>query len=775
METYSEECAVINRLRQDMRGAGKDEMGRNLLYRYYGQLELLELRFPIEEEHVRIAFTWYDAFTEASISQYSLAYEKACVLFNIASILSFTASTQIRTEVEGMKKAYHSLQACAGLLNFINENFLHAPSTDLSREMVKTLSNAMLAQAQEVFTEKQIRDRGKSSIIAKLSAECASLYHNANESLSELVIAGTIDSVWEHFCHTKEKYFSSLAHFYQAIFEEEKAKYGFAVARLTVAQGMIKEATASAKSYSGQFARYPALSNEPGVALLEVLKAATEMVEEKLRTCRKENELIYHETVVKESALPAVARLVSAKAIPLHDLFKGQDISRIIGTDIFQKLIPLSVHESASMYSEEIAKMLRIEQDRSSIADTELSTALDYLGLPKALHPFKITDVRMGEDLSGVPTGMQQAASQIAAAEHRESLASQFNDVKSARTRIATLIEHANRTLDEEARQSETMRSRFAEIWTQAPSLSVNQSLVRDLQNCTNSLNTAKTSDQKMDNKYSSIQAQVDILGQQDLESMSTYFQRIVLDSSALPDQASTNLLDLPEENTADTIAIKVDQVDDILRKLNLVKKERLQTLQDLKDKARKDDISDVLILNKKTPDIEQRVFASELEKFNPHRTRISATISRQEELIEEMTTTFTSVLEDKNNKTKQDRWSRIAERRSESISKFEHAIQSYHELSAGIARAKTFYDELEGLVNRINDNITKFVQNRQLEGRSLLENKNRPRPLRDADALRDRLHNLSFSSNGSDNHVPSSHGPPPPPPPVAEQYRRLY
>lgn len=63
-ERYSQECATLNRLRQDMRGAGKDSAtGRDLLYRYYGQLELLDLRFPVDENHIKISFTWYVLFT----------------------------------------------------------------------------------------------------------------------------------------------------------------------------------------------------------------------------------------------------------------------------------------------------------------------------------------------------------------------------------------------------------------------------------------------------------------------------------------------------------------------------------------------------------------------------------------------------------------------------------------------------------------------------------------------------------------------------------------
>ena len=58
-ERYAGECATLNRLRQDMRGAGKDSAaGRDLLYRYYGQLELLDLRFPVDENHIKISFTW---------------------------------------------------------------------------------------------------------------------------------------------------------------------------------------------------------------------------------------------------------------------------------------------------------------------------------------------------------------------------------------------------------------------------------------------------------------------------------------------------------------------------------------------------------------------------------------------------------------------------------------------------------------------------------------------------------------------------------------------
>src|SRR6201994_2434657 len=173
-ERYAEEGATLNRLRQDMRGAGKDSAaGRDLLYRYYGQLELLDLRFPVGENHIKISCTWFDAFTHKPTSQYSLAYEKASIIFNISAVLSCHAANQNRHEDVGLKTAYHSFQASAGMFTYINENFLHAPSTDLSRETVKTLISIMLAQGQEVFFEKQLGDLKKPQLLAKLTAQAA--------------------------------------------------------------------------------------------------------------------------------------------------------------------------------------------------------------------------------------------------------------------------------------------------------------------------------------------------------------------------------------------------------------------------------------------------------------------------------------------------------------------------------------------------------------------------------------------------------------------------
>jgi programmed cell death 6-interacting protein len=142
----------------------------------------------------------FDAFTHKPTSQYSLAYEKASIIFNISAVLSCHAANQNRHEDTGLKTAYHSFQASAGMFTYINENFLHAPSADLSRETVKTLIAIMLAQAQEVFLEKQIADGKKVGLLAKLSSQAAFLYTQAVEGVQENVTKAIFEKVWMTVC-----------------------------------------------------------------------------------------------------------------------------------------------------------------------------------------------------------------------------------------------------------------------------------------------------------------------------------------------------------------------------------------------------------------------------------------------------------------------------------------------------------------------------------------------------------------------------------------------
>lgn len=67
-DSFYPECAKVQKLRQEARAAGREPpVGCDLLFRYYGQLELLDLRFPVNDQHVKVLFTWYDACLDAPL------------------------------------------------------------------------------------------------------------------------------------------------------------------------------------------------------------------------------------------------------------------------------------------------------------------------------------------------------------------------------------------------------------------------------------------------------------------------------------------------------------------------------------------------------------------------------------------------------------------------------------------------------------------------------------------------------------------------------------
>jgi programmed cell death 6-interacting protein len=162
-----------------------------------------ETRSEWARERAKLTHARFDAFTHKPTSQYSLAYEKASIIFNISAVLSCHAAHQNRHEDVGLKTSYHSFQASAGMFTYINENFLHAPSTDLSRETVKTLIAIMLAQAQEVFLEKQIADGKKVGLLAKLASQAAFLYTQATEGAQENVTNAVFEKVWLLVCQVR--------------------------------------------------------------------------------------------------------------------------------------------------------------------------------------------------------------------------------------------------------------------------------------------------------------------------------------------------------------------------------------------------------------------------------------------------------------------------------------------------------------------------------------------------------------------------------------------
>lgn len=137
-----------------------------------------------------------DAFTAKQISQLSIAYEKASVIFNIASTLSSLASSQHRSSAEGFTRAIRFFRSAAGMFSYINDNFLHAPSTDLSRDVVKILVTLMLSQATEVVYEKLVDEKKGAALKSRVASQVAFLYTGIIEEVKEFMAKNVFERAW---------------------------------------------------------------------------------------------------------------------------------------------------------------------------------------------------------------------------------------------------------------------------------------------------------------------------------------------------------------------------------------------------------------------------------------------------------------------------------------------------------------------------------------------------------------------------------------------------
>lgn len=572
-------------------------IARDLLYKYFGQLELLELRFS----EIKVNFPWRDAFTNKLITQTSIAYEKASVLFQIAGTHSAIAASQSRSDPEGLKRAFYYFRTCAGMLTYINENFLHAPSTDLSREVVKFLINIILAQATEVFFEKCTDEKKSNALVAKIGAQAAAMYTSLTEDVKEFMGKGIFDRNWVTIIQVclrmllkskqastveqiKAKYFTSLTQYYRGLADNAASKHGEALARFIQAETLAKEANRSASSFASAFVSNmsPNLPADAGSSIQERTKAHFVICTDKKNEATRENDLIYNAILPAFEVLPIIEKTVVATPIHIHDVYGAPDVQKTIGQDFFIRLIPLSVHESASVYSEEKAKLVRGEVEKAEGAEGEARSALDGLGVKEGLTRYKAMaegEVNGGEE---VPLEVRRWKEDISVVEDREGVNGLMGTLNNLKSNVHRDLEGISRDLEAETKECEMKRVKYEHLWSQAPSATLTKVLRQDLKSHFSTLESAAVSDQQVTTLWDSVRSDIQLLLSPQVEQL--FSER----GGSKPD----NLLDLDVDNELDDAQERtkirgyVEEIEDRLKRLDLISKERNEVLKDLKEKV---------------------------------------------------------------------------------------------------------------------------------------------------------------------------------------------
>ena len=716
-DTYASDLRQIEQARHDAVGqAASDATARDLLFRWFHVLEMLELRFP----ELRVSFTWSDAFTGTEVTQQALAYEKACVIFAAGARVSRVAAAQPRAvaDGDGIKRAYAGMRQAAGLLGYIHDSFLYAPSTDLSSAVVQTLSTLMLLQAAEIFFEKSVHDQKGPALVAKLASHVAATYA-ALEAAWEEPAADVVPLMWRSVAAYKSKHYASLAQFYRATADSAAHAHGMALGRLRYAHDLATEAVRCANSidvWSAASQMRATVPPELCAAAHSMTQAHADAVAARLATAERDNDLVYLERATPESALPPIDQTSVAHPIPIRETFAQPDVQRVLGADLLQSLIPLSVHESASLYSEEKAKMVRAESAAVASADAEVAAAIDSLCLPGVLDRFASIDGR-GAARAAPCAEVRECA---AVPPDAGAMDAALERLPRRAARASEALDAALADLDADARECERARVVHGAEWTQPPTASAARALRRDVQDAREALAVARESDARACALWRDVRADLALLERGEGAVCAAY------ERENAPPASLVDVDDTPDAVPAARALLQ--QARDTLAALRRMPAERAALLNQLKQRIMSDDISRTLLLNRRVQNVEPRLFAAELGKFAPLRAQLREQVATQAARIDSLREMLAQLQAHPGTAEARRAWDAAAETQQRLDAQLLHAIEARAKVRAILGRADAFYADMALRAEQLALAAERFVAERRAE-RAAASSASAPRP----------------------------------------------
>ncbi|KAJ2735389.1 bck1-like resistance to osmotic shock [Coemansia sp. BCRC 34962] len=759
-DAYANDCQALQRMRQDMRGANADETGRDLIFRYYSHLETLEPRFRINEQGVKVTFRWTDAFSSESTQQHSLAFEKAGMLFNLAVAFAMHganlfADLSSEMELTTIHMAGIYFQVAAERFNYINENFLHAPSLDLQQETVNVLNGIMLAQAQECALIKCRLEKKKDATLSKIAQQAALMYSSVFDNLKSIISSHQLPRGWLLLVETKLRYYQAMAQYHEAHAEEAKSRYGVAIARYSLADQHAREAAKLVSQFSETFFSTSNLAEdlypESTQGLQELIDSLAANVSEELRKANHDNDVIYNDAVPNTSTLPQLEAASVVSNFDINKFYASEERSNVVGSELFSRLIPMAVHESSSMYSEEKAKMLRAEEDKVNLADGELHDALSFMKIPGSLRRFERSPSSPGlgsilSSFADPSKAVREAVYSVQSAERTSPLAEMRAQVEGQRSRANDELAELSRMLDEEQVASERVLSEHASdpLFVSYQPSSRAASFYRDqIADNQKKLDDAAELDSSILNDYqSAVAAWLPTLqrGSDGVTSALLEHLKEVNFDEAYSAQAmgGESLVDIGQDQPVG-LSGYVQAIRDIYEQLLDLKQIRRTVLSELKGAAQEDDISSSLIKATSGKDL-QSLFARELKKYDQHIQRLQATSAKQSALVRGISEEFRRLMELPQARIINDKWEAAEAKKAAIDAELLDATQMYTHVSDGLGKAIRFYSMLKEALGPFHKQVSEFVMARarlrdQLSKQSVQES-----AVRNQAALKERL-----------------------------------
>jgi programmed cell death 6-interacting protein len=557
-DMFKEDLELVDQLREDAISVQEAHLsGIRRLTKYSIQLQWIGGKFPID---IGVDFPWYPALgfnTATAVLQNNIRFELANVLYNLAALYSQLALSSNRNSSDGLKTASQYSSAAAGVLSFLRSDIIPDMRSTLPEDMdevtLKSLEQLCLAQAQECFWQKAVKDKMKDATIARLAAKVSDYYAVASDWA---IKSDAISTEWIHHFDAKHHHFAAAAQYRQSLDCLEKRKYGEEVARLRDSIACINEALKESKWVNK--------------TVLGGMNGLKDKVMEDLKRAEKDNDLIYLHQIPPKSELKTLDRADMVAALPPVELRKGisllgEDLS--FGPPLFAKLVPYAVHVAASIYAERRDRVV----NQNIIGDLEAMTAklhdvLSSLNLPGSLQAL--------EKPLGLPPSLVSKAEEIRQQDGLYRLKRSMEDTSKLKANDKAIYAEGVEMLKVEKAEDDGARAKFGtDRWSRRPSEVAGQKLWAQSGDIEGYLKSAASSDDLVQNKMRESEEVLKVLTgtNRDLESY------------------------VPSSRTA-TMTPQIEREAGRLRtcldEVNRLESRRKRNVEALRKKAKTDDIS---------------------------------------------------------------------------------------------------------------------------------------------------------------------------------------
>ncbi|KAF2692230.1 BRO1-domain-containing protein [Lentithecium fluviatile CBS 122367] len=655
------------------------------LQTYAAQLVWISGKFPID---VGVEFPWYPALgynTSRPITRNNLRFELANIMFNIAAMYSQLAMSSNRSTPEGLKAAANNFCLAAGVLSHLRDSVLPelrtTPPEDMDTMTLECLEKLMLAQGQECFWQKAVKDGLKDATIAKLAARVSDLYNEASEAGIQ---SDSISSEWIHHMTAKHHHFAAAAQFRAACDCLEKRKYGEEVARLRDSLTCVNEALKEQRYI-----------NKVVLADLNGLK---NRVTEDLKRAEKDNDMIYLLPVPPKAELKILDRANMVKSRVPKEVSDSNAMlgdHGELGPILFSKLVPYSVHLAASIYVDRRDRLVNsniIEELEALTA--QIHDVLRSLNLPGSLQAL--------EKPLGLPPGLVAHAEEIRQQDGLKRLLRSMEDTKKVQQSDQAIFQEGCNILKSEAAEDEGARRKYGtDRWSRPPSEQAAPKLYAQIKEIEGYLNQAANSDNVVRTKLKENENLIRLLNgpDYDLENYVPSGRRPAITGDV--------------EREAGKLRGSFNEV-------SRLESRRRRKIEALRTKAKQDDINPELLreaarLEREYPmqNIEaiqfEALFDKRLQMYDVDQDMVRDDAQEQQEVVKRLQDANAVFVNAR-------RGDQSTKQREQALQSLENAYYKYKEIIANLDVGRKFYNDLAKIVSRFRDDCRSFAYQRKQE-----------------------------------------------------------